>query len=138
MDTYDSTRRSDDQTAEDLHSGPFSERGTRILKYAVVIMGILLVVGFMVVVGTIIYRAMKLGTETAAPQTPVNAVSHGFSKLDVEVEPETLISQIELDGNRMAVHVTKDAADEILIIDIRKGELLGRVRLLERPPPPAE
>ncbi len=95
-------------------------------------MGIMLIVGFMIVVVTIAYRAMKLGEDTPA----VNPASskHGFSLLDVEVEPDTLISQIELDGNRMAVHVTKGSADEILIIDIRRGELLGRVKLIEKPP----
>lgn len=93
-------------------------------------MGILLIVGFMVVVITIAYRAVKLGQDGPAQSAVTDR--HGFSRLDVEVEPDTLISQIELDGNRMAVHVTKDAADEILIIDIKKGELLGRVRLLEK------
>lgn len=115
------------------YDGPFSERGTRILKIAVVVMGIMLIVGFMIVVVTIAYRAMKLGED--APSTNPAPNKHGFSRLDVEVERDTLISQIELDGNRMAVHVTKDSADEILIIDIRRGELLGRVKLIEKPPP---
>lgn len=137
MDTYEPNRAQTEPPLENPHPGPFSERGTRILKYAVVIMGILLVVGFMVVVTTIIYRAMKLGSDAPATVSTTRS-SLGFSKLDVEVEPETLISQIELDGNRMAVHVTKDAADEILIIDIKRGELLGRVRLLEVPPKPAQ
>lgn len=94
-------------------------------------MAILLVVGFMVVVVTIAFRAVELGkTEGDAEADPP---AHGFSRLDVEVEPDTLISQIELNGNRMAVHVTKDTADEILIIDIRSGELIGRVKLIEKP-----
>ncbi len=114
------------------YDGPFSPRGTRILKIAVIVMGIMLIVGFMIVVVTIAYRAMKLGEDKPSANPAVN--THGFSRLDVEVEPDTLISQIELDGNRMAVHVSKGAADEILIIDIRRGELLGRVRLREKAP----
>lgn len=130
MDTYDPTQQHAQPQAPEPQSGPFSARGTRILKFAVVFMGILLIVGFMVVVITIAYRAVKLGQDT--PPAAVSQSGQGFSQLDVEVEPDTLISQIELDGNRMAVHVTKDAADEILIIDIKTGELLGRVRLLEK------
>ena len=129
MDTYEPNRTQAESGAE--YDGPFSARGTRILKIAVVLMGILLIVGFMVVVITIAYRAVKLGQDTSADPA---ATAHGFSRLDVEVEPDTLISQIELDGNRMAVHVSKDSADEILIIDIKRGELLGRVKLLEKPP----
>jgi hypothetical protein len=132
MDTYEPNRARSEPEIPEQYDGPFSARGTRILKIAVVVMGIMLIVGFMVVVITIAYRAMKLGEATKTVD-PVPIVQ-GFSRLDVEVEPDTLISQIELDGNRMAVHVTKDSADEILIIDIKSGELLGRVRLLEKAP----
>ena len=130
MDTSQTTPERPQAPGPEEYDGPFSPRGQRILKFAVVIMGIMLVVGFMVVVGTIAYRAVKLSQDD--PSITETPVKHGFSRLDVEVEPDTLISQIELDGNRMAVHVTKDAADEILIIDIKRGTLLGRVRLKEK------
>lgn len=137
MDSYKPAQQPTDQHVAEPPDGPFSERGTRILKFAVVFMGILLIVGFMVVVITIGYRAVKLG-QNETPGVTTSSDRHGFGRLDVEVEPDTLISQIELDGNRMAVHVTKDAADEILIIDIKTGELIGRVRLLEKFRPNSE
>lgn len=106
------------------------------LKAAIAVMSILLVGGTVVVIGTIIYRAMTY--ESKSPKqiaAPSGGQVQGFSKLDVEVERGTLVSQIEIDGDRMAVHVTKAAADEILIIDIRSGELIGRVNLKEKPLP---
>ncbi len=99
---------------------------------AIAVMSILLVAGTMVVIGTIIYRAMTYQSKSTAQISPAQA----FSKLDVEVERGTLVSQIEIDGDRMAVHVTKAQADEILIIDIRRGELIGRVNLKEKPAGP--
>ncbi len=130
MDTSQTTPQQPQAPGPEEYDSPFSPRGQRILKFAVVIMGVMLVVGFMVVVGTIAYRAVKLSQ--ADPSITDAPAKHGFSRLEVDVEPDTLISQIELDGNRMAVHVTKNAADEILIIDIKRGTLLGRVRLNER------
>jgi len=130
MDTSQTTPEQPQTAGPEEFEGPISPRGQRILKFAVVIMGIMLVVGFMVVVGTIAYRAVKLSQ--ADPSITDAPDKHGFSRLDVDVAPDTLISQIELDGNRMAVHVTKNAADEILIIDIKRGALLGRVRLNEK------
>lgn len=106
---------------------PFPQNSERALKIVVIVLGIILVVGFLVVVVTIAWRASTMGRDTAEPA--VAERPQGFSQLDVEVERDTLISQIELDGERMAVHVTRGTMDEILIIDIRRGELIGRVRL---------
>ena len=109
----------------------------RRLKMSIAIMTFLLVAGTLVVIGTIIYRAMNYeGNRVAKSPDRVTAEKQGFSKLDVEVDPGTLVTQIEIDGDRMAVHVTRASADEILIIDIRSGELIGRVNLQERKPGP--
>ncbi len=125
------------QTAPPEYVNPLGEpKNMARLKTAIAIMSILLVGGTVVVIGTIIYRAMTYESKTAS-QIPAQKAAkvQGFSKLDVEVERGTLVSQIEIDGDRMAVHVTKAAADEILIIDIRSGELIGRVNLKEKPLP---
>jgi hypothetical protein len=121
---------------DDPYPAPFGERGTRILKIAVITMALMLVFGFLAIIFIIAYRAVQLGDAADVPAAEVR--EHAFSVLDVEVDANTLISQIELDGERMAVHVTADTADEIIIIDIRTGELLGRVKLIERDSEPAE
>lgn len=108
-------------------------KNMRRLKMAIAIMTFLLVAGTLVVIGTIIYRAMNYeGNRVAKTPDRVSAQKQGFSKLDVDVDPGTLVTQIEIDGDRMAVHVTRASVDEILIIDIRSGELIGRVSIKER------
>lgn len=125
------------ETAQPEYVNPLGEpKNMARLKTAIAIMSILLVGGTIVVIGTIIYRAMTYQSKSASQiVVPDAAKLQGFSKLDVEVERGTLVSQIEIDGDRMAVHVTKAAADEILIINIRTGELIGRVNLKEKPLP---
>ena len=121
----------------EVHNPLAEPKNMARLKMAIAIMSILLVGGTVVVIGTIIYRAMTYESKGSSEITAQSTVpaQQGFSKLDVEVERGTLVSQIEIDGDRMAVHVTKAAADEILIIDIRSGELIGRVNLKEKPLP---
>ena len=131
MDSHEPRRVQSEPETPEEYPGPFSERGTRILKFAVVFMGILLIVGFMVVVITIAYKAVKLGQKTDPPAAVVST-QDGFPQLDLSVAPGTTIGRVELDGDRMAVHVTGGPADEILIIDIKSGQLVGRVKLQER------
>lgn len=101
----------------------------RILKRVVYIMGVMLVVGALVVIGTIIYRAVNYKSSRAAKSDG----GPGFEALSVDVAPGAVVGEIELDGNRMAVHTTTNGQHEILIIDVRNGKLLGRVKLKENP-----
>ncbi|MEM7427428.1 MAG: hypothetical protein AAF441_15140 [Pseudomonadota bacterium] len=112
-------------------------KNMRRLKLSIAIMSVLLVAGTLVVIGTIIYRAMNYeGNRVAKTPDRVSPNLQGFTTLDVEMDPGTLVTQIEIDGDRMAVHVTRASADEILLINIRSGELIGRVNLKERKPSP--
>lgn len=114
------------------YEGPFSERGTRILKFAVVFMGILLIVGFMVVVITIAYRAVKLGQKADNPPAQVVETQGAVTEFDLAIPSGSSVSRIELDGNRMAVHVTGGTRNEILIVDVASGKLVGRVKLQQQ------
>ena len=61
-----------------------------VLKAAIAIMSILLVGGTVVVIGTIIYRAMTYQSKSASTIPAQKAEKlQGFSKLDVEVERGT-------------------------------------------------
>ncbi len=99
---------------------PADRSGDKLLRWAVYIMGVLLVLGTIVVVVTIAKRASQLPSKPKAQ----------FDLLDVPVAAGSAVSRVDLDGDRMAVHV-KDGpgAGEILIIDVKRGTLLGRVRL---------
>ncbi|MFQ5626389.1 MAG: DUF6476 family protein [Methyloligellaceae bacterium] len=102
----------------------FTPRQVRILKVVVVVMGLLLVGGFVFVMSAIVYQASKLG-ESAAAQ-PVNpAMAH-----PALIVPDGMtISHMALDGNRLAVHLTGPKGSEIRIIDLGTGKLVRRFPL---------
>ena len=96
-------------------------RNVRLLKWAIYIMSALLVIGTIVVVVTIATRASKLGSSGAA----------GFEALDVAIEDGARVADIDIGGDRMTVHMVTGEGDagEILVINLRRGRLEGRVKL---------
>jgi len=90
----------------------------KTLKRIVIILGVLLVAGFLVIVGTIIYRAMDLGegkkpTDEAAVLTiPGDAAPLGMSK-----------------ENAVTILKVRNAEGEIeeLVFDALTGDYLGKL-----------
>ena len=99
--------------------GPLA-RNVGLLKAAVYIMGVLIVVGTIVLIAGIIWKASQL--PAASP-----AGAAAFESLDIPVPPGAAVGSVEIDGNRMAI--TLDGAPEIIIVDLKRGEVVGRVRL---------
>ena len=96
-------------------------RNVKLLKWAIYIMSALLVIGTIVVIITIAKRSSNMTRSGAA----------GFEALDVAIAAGAEVTHLDVDGDRMAVHVRKDQTGpgEILIINIRRGRLDGRVLL---------
>ncbi len=96
-------------------------RNVRLLKWAIYIMSALIVIGTIVVIVTIAKRSANM-TRTGKA---------GFEALEVAIAAGAEVAHVDVDGDRMAVHLRGgDAgAGEILIINIRRGRLDGRVQL---------
>jgi hypothetical protein len=101
----------------------WSERNVRLLKRAVYIMGILIVVGTIVLVVAIVMKAGR-SDDKRVP---------GFGDIDVGVPAGASIVASRLDGDRLSIDIVSPQGPEVVIVDVKKGVVLGRVRL--RPPP---
>ena len=91
----------------------------RLLKAAVYIMGVMLVLGTILLIGAIVWKASHL---------PAGGGAGPFGNLDVAVPAGAAVRSVEIDGNRMAVTI-EAAQSEIVIVDLRRGEVVGRIRL---------
>ncbi|MEG6507411.1 hypothetical protein V6C03_00320 [Methyloligella sp. 2.7D] len=122
----------DDNTP--LEGSTFTPRQVRILKIVVVVLGILLVLGFALVVLTIVYQASQMGKdEAAAPMeqsrpVPMRASGEGAA-YQLPVPPGAKVTGTDLDGNRIAVQLETEEGAEIVVIDLRHGEIVSRIRL---------
>ena len=100
---------------EPATEGDFTPRQLRILKAAVVIMAVILVVGFAVLLGTIVYQTTQLAESGAGGQAPM-------ANFDVIVGPDRKVEQIALDGNRAALHLRGPEGPELAIVDTHQRQ----------------
>ncbi|MDA7948720.1 MAG: hypothetical protein MPJ78_14750 [Hyphomicrobiaceae bacterium] len=112
------------ETQSDVVPGTvFTPRQVRILKIAVIVMGILLVGGFAFVMSAIVYQASNL-SESAPANAPA---APGGTVADLVVPKGMAISQMALGDNRLAVHLTGPRGAEIRIIDLGTGKVVTRI-----------
>jgi hypothetical protein len=100
----------------------FTPRQVRVLKIAVIVMGILLVGGFAFVLAAIVYQASK-GGQSSVPSGPAALAT------DLHLPKDASIEALALDGDRLAVHLNSAAGPEIAVIDLATGKIVARIRL---------
>jgi hypothetical protein len=103
----------------------FSPRQVRALKIAVIAMGLLLVGGFAFVLAAIVYQASRGGQDGAAAG---GAASSGL-ETELATAKDTSIGALSLDGDRLAIHLNSEAGPEVVVVDLRSGKVVARIRL---------
>jgi hypothetical protein len=106
----------------------FTARQMRILKIAVIVMGVLLVGGFAFVLAAIVYQASHIAqVRDIAPRQA--APGQGELNIDLSVPAGSAVTAMALDGNRLAVHLDGAAGPEIAIVDLASGKVVAHVKL---------
>lgn len=103
----------------------FTPRQVRVLKIAVIVMGVLLVGGFSFVMAAIVYQASNLGERKSSPLPEVAPAPQG----DLRLPQGASVTSMALDGDRLAIHLKTDAGSEITVIDVVSGKVLSRIPL---------
>jgi len=100
-----------------------------ILKWSIIIMTTLIVVILTVIISTIIYRAVK---SDDGGNVKANS-ARGFGIVDLDVSKGAKIDDVKLDGRKMTIVINNSSGgDEVVIIDVRNGAVLGRIRLKDK------
>lgn len=99
----------------------------RGMKYAVIGMGIILVLGLATIIARIVYLT-----------TRVEASLPAGSELSLEVPAGADIKTMSLNGNRLALYYTGPGSTDryVAILDLSTGRTLSRVRLAPGDVPP--
>jgi hypothetical protein len=105
----------------------FGARQVRVLKIAVIVMGILLVGGFAFVLAAIVYQASHPKQDVAAPLASVNSGAGPI--IELPVGRGAGVTSMSLDGNRLALHLSGGEGPEIVVIDLASGKIVARVKL---------
>ena len=96
----------------------------RALKYLVIVLGVLLIGCFVAVFAIIGYRLAHPRATTRQAEVKEVALPVGAG---------TQIGQLVMDGDRMALHLNGKDGEEVVVVDVRRGLILSRVKL-GRPP----
>jgi hypothetical protein len=110
----------------------FTPRQVRVLKIAVIVMGILLVGGFAFVMAAIVYQASKLGGKTTGAPFPAAVSAPAAAESDLVLPENATIGAMALDGDRLALHLQTETGPEIAVIDVATGKVLSRIALKPR------
>lgn len=100
----------------------FTPRQVRVLKIAVIVMGILLVGGFAFVLAAIVYQASGGG------QGGAGAGVAGV-ETDLPIAKDATVTSLALDGDRLALHLNSPGGPEIAVVDLKTGKVIARLRL---------
>jgi hypothetical protein len=119
---------SEPEVSSALPGTVFTPRQVRILKIAVIVMGVLLVGGFAFVLAAIVYQASRPAQDAGVAGAPVVQGQPGTS-IDLPVPSGAAVSAMSLDGNRLAVHFNGPSGSEIAVIDLASGKVVAHVRL---------
>jgi hypothetical protein len=104
--------------------------GVRALKYVVIGMGVLIVLGVLTVIGRIVYLANQ-GPKQASIATS-NARLAPAAKLALPSQAH--VKHISMFGDRLAVHYESPAGSAVAIVDLASGNVLSRVDLVTEVP----
>ena len=122
----------------------FNKRQARLLKYLVIIMGLMLIFGFALMIGIIAYRASQPATGiepiaptgVSVPQTtnPAKALTTASPKTMRKIEGLIPRGASYLDstisGNRLILTLqTRDKGLRLILIDLASWQIIGEANL---------
>ena len=98
----------------------------RALKIAVIVMGVLLVVGTVVLIGAIAARVSHKGSEPAMPRA--------FVPQPIDLPPGSRIEAMTAGPDRLVIDLLlADGTRQLLILDLATGQRLGTIPLRTAP-----
>lgn len=110
----------------------------RLMKIVVVVLGMLLVAGLLVVVGTIAWRLFARASSSSVAQTPATAVQPGqpagaatalSAGLRLALPAGAEVTALSLAGDRLAVSYRGPAGAGIDVLDLASGRVIARIGL---------
>lgn len=107
----------------------FTPRQVKVLKIAVIMMGLLLVGGFAFVLAAIVYQASRGGQSTPSAEAEATAGGRTPALSELPIPKDATVTSLALDGDRLALHLSSPAGGEIAVIDLRSGKVIARIKL---------
>lgn len=112
---------------------PLNDGHVRLLKIAIVAMGLMIVAGIAAVIGRIMYLGSGGQKQAAVSQSVSQGVRAGGGGR-LSLPPQASIKHLSLSGDRLAVHYEGPAGAGIAIVDAASGAVMSRIELVPEVP----
>jgi hypothetical protein len=118
-----------------LKALPSDPPNIRLLRFAVLGMGAILLVGFAAVIGRIVFLTMRSPSSTVSissagtMSTPLTSGGPMTTEIRLALPIGAKVRSQSLAGNRLAVHYDGPTGDEIMILDLESGRILSQIHL---------
>jgi hypothetical protein len=108
-------------------TAPLKPPHVRLLKVAVVVMGLLIMAGLAAV-------ALRIAYLAGAPPAPSETRRTLETQVRLALPAGASVRQIAVSGDRLAVHYDGPAGPGIAVVDIRTGTVASRIAIVPEPP----
>jgi|LNFM01.1.fsa_nt_gb hypothetical protein len=107
-----------------------NERHIKMLRFAVIAMGVILVLGFITVIARIVYLVNRSGDSatTSTVSQPIQQAAR------LALPAGASVRQMSLAGSRLAVHYEGAGGSGIVILDLQTGKPISRVEIVPETP----
>jgi len=104
------------------------ERQIRMLRIAVIAMGVILVLGFITVIARIVYLVNRSGETTTTVSEPMQQAAR------LALPAGASVRNMSLAGSRLAIHYEGPTGGGIVILDLQTGKPISRVEIVPEAP----
>jgi hypothetical protein len=101
-------------------------RQVRVLKLVVIGLGVLLLIGFGVVIGRIAYLAMQPGRGLSA--------AGALQNVNVALPPGAVVRQTTVSGDRLTVQFESPHQTGVVIVNLTTGQIISRIGFVPEAP----
>lgn len=100
-------------------------------------MGVLIIGGMGVIGVTMVRRITAASTDTvettATPATTETAAAAGFGQVELAVPTGARLIDMDVDGDRLVLHLETADGARVLVIDLTTGKTVGAIDLAPAP-----
>jgi uncharacterized membrane protein len=108
-----------------------------VLKIVVIVMGVLIIGGMGVIGVTMVRRITSASTDTvettATTATTVAGFGPSFGQVELAVPAGARLVEMDVDGDRLVLHLETADGPRILVIDLTTGKTVGAIDLAPAP-----
>lgn len=120
----------DTPTTESANGGDqpafLSDQQIRTLKISVIVMSAVLLVGFAVVIGRIVYLLNRSPKDAVAPAVTTTTAG---PPVDIALPQGATVRNIALSGNQLAVHFEGPEGPGVAVVDMTSGQVIRRISI---------